>query len=739
MDKKDEEVENKNEEIDKKDEEIDKKEEEIENKKDEEVYKKEEEVENKNEEEIDKKEEEVENKNEEVENKNEEVDKKEEEVEKKGKEGENKNEEFIKKEEEIENKEEEDENKNEKDLKNDEEDKNKENAENKLEQNVINDEKTNIIKENKEEGDIYNLEQTQKQNKGDITPFYDYQVDYYKGNISNLVNLITDTIPLEEIPDFLKRAFLLNDLIYSDDYYFKGIFPKILISKEADDQTKVKGLCSFYYENNEDLKENLIIRINCIFAIDNYEKQITMMIDFIKKYVKYNRIEVYLLYDKIDEKFFPNKEAKDIFQNKLGFKWLCVVRDEKMKQRYIKLYFDKEMQKEEENALQNEEQNEEQNEDQNEDQKEEQKHTNNSQNNFLMDCLTILTINNENNAYTLKNIIDVKSEKNELNKKSFNKFINPYPIYSLISQNTRLNKQFSDETKDKELNEIKTKLWRIANLENDWNLIEENKKKITNINFDIEQSLFKDIEKFYMTKEIKCLCDLYQSNISINFENNYSILIDDIYYNRISTDKIKILKEKKTNSTFFLIPSNDNTTFFYVSEINKKLRDLLIDNNKNVYEQFLEFQPSTQKELFEFSLSSYRDITYIPQTYKKSSKTIYIPSFSINSHLFSYNFKDVEKYVKMTEIESNSPSYLTSVDEFINVEFKPDNNIENSFTVIPIEGGGNDLIIKDSFIIGIFDNDIINDEKLPLLQFLYITKDHFLTKNNYIPGKENLE
>ena len=242
-----------------------------------------------------------------------------------------------------------------------------------------------------------------------------------------------------------------------------------------------------------------------------------------------------------------------------------------------------------------------------------------------------------------------------------------------------------------------------------------------------------------MTKEIKCLCDLYQSNLSINFENNYSILIDDIYYNRISTDKIKILKEKKTNSTFFLIPSNDNTTFFYVSEINKKLRDLLIDNNKNVYEQFLEFQPSTQKELFEFSVSSYRDITYIPQVIKKCSKTIYIPSFSINSHLFSYNFKEVEKYVKMIDIDSDSPSYLTSVDEFINVEFKPDNNIENSFTVIPIDGGKNDLIIKDSFIIGIFDNDIINNEKLPLLQFLYITKDHFLTKNNYIPGKRNIE
>ena len=32
---------------------------------------------------------------------------------------------------------------------------------------------------------------------------------------------------------------------------------------------------------------------------------------------------------------------------------------------------------------------------------------------------------------------------------------------------------------------------------------------------------------------------------------------------------------------------------------------------------------------------------------------------------------------------------------------------------------------------GNFVNDIINGNKLPLLQFLYVTKDKFLTKSNY--------
>ena len=86
----------------------------------------------------------------------------------------------------------------------------------------------------------------------------------------------------------------------------------------------------------------------------------------------------------------------------------------------------------------------------------------------------------------------------------------------------------------------------------------------------------------------------------------------------------------------------------------------------------------------------------------------------------------------MTAIDNNKPLYLNSIDEYINVEFKPDENIENSFSVVPVEDRKNNVIIRDSFIIGIFDNDIINNNKLPLLQFLYITKDNFIKKENNI-------
>ena len=434
-----------------------------------------------------------------------------------------------------------------------------------------------------------------------------------------------------------------------------------------------------------------------------------MMIDFIKKNIKYDRIEVYLLYDKIENKFFPNNEAKSIFQN-LGFKWLCVVGDEKQQQRYIKLYYcNKEC--------------------------EDKDNNNKNINNFFMENLSAITVNNEELFNLLKSKINNKSDDNKLYKVNYNKFINPNPIYSLLFENSRIKNEFINDKKRLELTEIKEKLWKFVTIENGWNQIEEEKKKIKkeNLKFDLKTSVFKELERFFMSKEKNefYFSDLYNTKLSINFESNYSILIGDIYYNRISTDKIKILKEKKTNSTFYLIPSNDNTTFLYLSQLNNKLKELLIDSNKNIYEGFLEFQQESTKELFEFSNTSFRDISYIPQTFKKSTNTIYIPSFVINTHLFSYDFKGIDKNVIMVDKETNSKSYLTSVDEFLNIEFKPDDNINNNFTIEPNEEGKTDFIIRDSFIIGIFDNEIINNNNLPLMQFLYVTKDLFLTKSNY--------
>ena len=529
-----------------------------------------------------------------------------------------------------------------------------------------------------------------------------YIVDYYNGNLYNLLSEINSTISLEDIPDFLRRAFSLDDSIFTESFYFKGIFPKVLISKSLKDNEKITGMCSFHYESTENLNENLTIRINPFIVDSNYEEQITNMVNFIKNKVEYDKIMLYILYDKKNDKFVPNLEAKELFEKKLKFKWFCVVKDEKLNQRYIKYSFNK---KEiiydpnnhettmAENAL---------------------KH---NKNNFLMNNVTITSINQEQNSNLIKN--------NFSNKFSYNKFINPNFIYFILLQNKNINIIFNNETKQDELKKMMEKISKYCIIESNYG--NSDSHEIKHLNEEIEQSIYKEIKQNLTENNLECVPNLLRTKLSINFETNYSTVIDKLFYNRISSDKISIFEEEKSGSRFYLIPSKDNNTLFYISEINNKLKDILIDGNKNVYDKFLEYQPSTQKQIFEFSLKSIRDVSYIPLTPRQSLKTIYIPCFSVKSHLFSYDFKNVRNEVEMKEMQTNIPLNLTSVEEFIKVEFKPDNNYKNSFSTVE----GYDFIIKNSFIIGIFDNDIINNVKLPLLQFLYITQDNFLSEDNY--------
>ena len=530
-----------------------------------------------------------------------------------------------------------------------------------------------------------------------------YIIEYYHENIFNLLQELNETIPLEEMPDFLKRAFAIDDSVFSENFYFKGIFPKIIVAKSLKENSKITAMCSFYYESTENLNENLTLRINTILVGKNYEEQIIKMINFIKKKVECDKIMVYILYDKVGDKFITNSEAKNIFQNKLKFKWFCVVRDEKSNQRYIKYSYSKIEENYDPNKNETTMQN---------------NALKNNKNNFLMTNIMITSILNENNISEIKN-------KFLKNKFTFNKFMNPNLVYFILTQNKSIISDFKNEKKAEEINKTFEKIMKYMSIQNNYG--KEKVEEMKHIEEEIENSIYKEINLYLMQKNIFNFSpNFIRTNLSINFETNYSMLIDNIYYNRISSDKINVFIEEKSRSKFFLLPSKDNNTLFYISEINSALKDLLIDSNKNIYEKFLEFQPSAQKQLTEFSMKSFRDVSYLPKTPRNSYKTLYIPCFNIKTHLFSYDFNDINKNMKMKEAETNIPLKLSSVEEFINVEFNPDKNIQNSFSTVE----DYDYIIKNSFIMGIFDNDIINNTKLPLLQFLYVTKEHFLNNNS---------
>ena len=86
--------------------------------------------------------------------------------------------------------------------------------------------------------------------------------------------------------------------------------------------------------------------------------------------------------------------------------------------------------------------------------------------------------------------------------------------------------------------------------------INEGKEKIGEIKYleeEMDNSIYKEINEFleqknelyswYFKKEI-----IYKF---WNFENNYNTIIDNVYYNKISTDTISIFGEKKSGKILF--------------------------------------------------------------------------------------------------------------------------------------------------------------------------------------------
>ena len=520
-----------------------------------------------------------------------------------------------------------------------------------------------------------------------------YETDFYRGNISDFVNLIKIDTPLDKIPDFLKRSFNLDESIFTNEYYMKGTFPKIIAIKKLDNdaENNIKGICFLSYDTKDNLSDKLVLKINYIYAIENLENIFELIINFIKENIKFNSLEIELFCDKVDNEFALNEEAKKILQEKLKFKLLKV---ENKNQEVVKLFWS----------------------DSNEDHKQ-----NINSNNFILEDVTIITTNNEKDNNKIKNLIDNNTDNNEINNTNYKKFININSIYSLLFEKPELLLEFSDENKKKELEETKDKLNNFIINEYNWNTLEENQKKITNVN--IENSLFSKIQKNIKDDVQSLKADFQKKTISINFESNFSILIDDVYYNRISSDKIKTLKETTTDSMYFIIPSTDNTVLFYIRQVNEKISELLANNEKNIYEQFLEIEPNMQKELLEFTTN-----TNLEDRTNSEQKIIYIPSFKIQTHLYSFDIKSIIQNIAISNKENNEKLYLSSFDEYLNIELKIDDNIKNSFSFNLSEDKNSYMIIKDQFIIGIFANKIINNERLPLMQFIHVKKEDFLPK-----------
>jgi hypothetical protein len=481
------------------------------------------------------------------------------------------------------------------------------------------------------------------------------KINYYTGDIDNFIKIIEDKFPLNKIPQIIKNVFNLDESIYKKESYLKGGFPKILVitSEEQKDKNNIIGICPFYYEWKEEPKcYNLKISSIISNDINNYENHIKKFINFIKFNVKCDRIELKLIKDNLTENLV------NLFRNELKFMWSNVQKDQKNKYQTITLYL-------------------------------QQNKTSNLSDIFILNNKSIITLDNKDKF--LNEVIENKNDK----------FINQNNIYYSLLENKDIKCDFNDESKLKEISEIKNKMGKFSKIEKNYKIKEDN---------DIKTNLDKSALNKMNENGI-----LYKLDLKINFANIYSVIMNDIYYNKITNEQMNIYQDENTQAIFYLIPSQDSPFSFNICEMNHELKNLLINDNsaKSIYDKFLDLNTNTSIKLLD-----------------QAKKSLYIPSFNSKKHLVSKEFMEISKNMKLIEESTKNDLYISCVNEFINVEFKTDVDMNNNFIDNDNYEKNNDNIIKDDFIIGIFRNDIIKDNNLSLIQILYIEKNNFITKSN---------
>ena len=512
----------------------------------------------------------------------------------------------------------------------------------------------NTMPQKKEETKLLNTNRHIKEISHDIN---NININYYTGDINDLLKTLEDKIPLNKIPKIYKNVFNLDENVYKKEFYLKGVFPKIIIlttNNLKNKENEIIGLCPYYFEWKEEPK-NLTLKIIYIMVNDNnnYEKYISKIIDYIKTNSKFDRMEITFINDEF------GKKVVNFFKDELKFKFSKVVKNQKDLYQLITLYFDKAGLKDFEDI-------------------------------FVLKNKSILTLDKIKTTIS-DNIIFIDD-----------KYINNNNIYYMLLENKNIKVDFPNDSKFNEIKYINKKLSDFSSVENNYKIKEDS-----------------DIKKYFNEKAIKQLNDegiLYKINLGLNLEECYTVILDDIYYNKISSKYMQVYQDEKYNSIFYFIPAYDSPFAFNICEINSELKNLLLNDNdeKNIHEKFYEYNMNSKTKILE-----------------KTKNNLYIPAFILKKHLLSKNLDEINNNIKISDETTKSPLYLSSVNEFINVEFKPDLNIKNNFLDKNININDDGYIIKNEFIISIFINEINNENKLSLIQMLFVEKDNFLTKSNY--------
>ena len=501
---------------------------------------------------------------------------------------------------EFENEEKEKENENK--LKSKKQNKNEfENEESKNDENEEKEEKKE--EENEDENEDYGgFEEVKSDDKFFETNKDDYNIEYYKDDINNLIRILSEKNYFENIPENEKELFNLSEESFYPNNLIKGLYPKILICYPKNKESEsISALCQFNYENEFNKKKLIINHLSSINSENNsndWIDQIENIINYIKINLSFNEISLVLTYlQKENGVQVIDKDIKNLFENKLNFKWANIQNLVNKKRTQTILFINNDS-------------------------------SPNLTNSFInIDTLSIVTFSNNFVSSVLKN----------------EQYINIFSIYSLLAE-----KSYKNEIKLEKENENGILLDRMK--------INQILKDIINYNLNIESK--DDIED--LIKENFNLDTLFYNNekgdivtmkIHPDLNSRITLKYNSYYYNRIESE-IGILSEPNTNSKFYFIPTNNILISIMICQLTSKLKEKL-DNN-NFYENFYSFYKNLIKD------SGKINTIYIPCfNYKGKFSSTGLNSVGKNVKIYDENnntlyFNTIDELFKINmDVDSN--------------------------------------------------------------------------------------
>ena len=333
---------------------------------------------------------------------------------------------------------------------------------------------------------------------------------------------------------------------------------------------------------------------------------------------------------------------------------------------------------------------------------------------------------------TQEKILLRKKNNNINNQKSEIKY-DSLSVLSLINEkeNIEKNKTKSFKCFNNIINEINLIL-----LTND--LRNNDKYKIEILKSSFDSSLIEKLSNldntnfdFIKLKNNNCLniCEITDNQIIPKKSNYYSIFnnkldvqictfmtlnIDNYLYNGIEINiKNNVIKETKYMNNLFFIPTLKKNINIIIYQYNDIFEKQNINNKKNIYIQFISLFKNYFKNMKEKEDHN-----------KENKKLLWIPSFNIDTNLFSSKL-NISNDIKIKN-EDNNDMNIGEFNDYFKINYLPDKHQDKNIK-LNINGDEN-MIIKDKFIFGIYHKEFMEKLDIPLISLVNITSDNFIRK-----------